>query len=69
MIASDEAAIAAPPRPWIARARISTPLVGASPPLRDASPNNSNAATNVRRCPKMSEARPASIKKPANTIA
>ncbi len=69
MIASDDAAIAAPPRPWTARATISTPLVGARPPLSEARPNSSSAATNVRRCPKMSATRPESIKKPANTIA
>ena len=48
-IASEQAAIIAPPRPWTARAAISVVLFGARPPIRDAPENTISAARNVRR--------------------
>ena len=69
MIASEEAAISAPAKPWRARAPTRTPWLGAAPPNSEATPNSSSAITNVRRCPKWSAARPPRIKKPANVIA
>ncbi len=69
MMPSDEAAISAPPNPWIARARMSTSLVGASPPSSEASANTPSAAENVVRWPYVSPKRPASIRKPPNMIA
>ncbi len=69
MIASEHAAIRAPPRPCTARATISISRPGAAPPTSEASPNRSSARTNIRRCPKWSAARPPNIKKPANVIA
>ena len=69
MIARDEAAISAPASPWSARAPMSTPLVGATPPASDAAENIVRATTKVRRWPQKSPARPASMRKPAKTIA
>ena len=68
MIASEEAAMIAPPRPCSARAPISTLRSAAVPPTSDASANTSSPVTNVRRPPKRSAARPLSIRKPANVI-
>ena len=69
MIASDAAAMPAPARPCAARAPISTVLSGAMPATSDAAVNAASATMNVRRCPNRSHARPASIRKPAKTIA
>ena len=69
MIASELAAMSAPPKPWNPRATISVFLSGASPPARDATAKTARAATNTRRCPKWSAARPPSMRKPANVIA
>ena len=69
MIASEQAAMPAPPSPCRARARIRTPLVGAVPPISDASAKVNSARANVRRWPNTSAARPASIRKPAKAIA
>ncbi len=49
MIASEHAAISAPPRPWAARATIRTVLVGASPPASEATEKAISAVVNVRR--------------------
>ena len=69
MIASDAAAIPAPARPCAARAPISVALSGAMPATSEATVNAASATMNVRRWPNRSHARPASIRKPANTIA
>ncbi len=69
MIASEQAAISAPPTPCAARAAISVVRSAATPPASEASANTSSAITNIRRCPKWSAARPPSIRKPANVIA
>jgi hypothetical protein len=68
MIASEHAAISAPPRPCAARAAIRVARSGARPPASEASANTSSARMNMRRCPKWSAARPPSIRKPANVI-
>jgi hypothetical protein len=69
MIARDDAASSAPPRPCTARAPINTLLDGARPPATEAMVNVKSATMKVRRCPKTSVLRPASIKKPAKKIA
>ena len=56
-------------KPWTARATISISCDWAAPPISDATPNSASAATNTRRCPSRSAARPPSIRNPANVIA
>jgi hypothetical protein len=51
MIASEQAAISAPPKPCTPRAMISVCLSGARPPASEAAANTASAATNTRRCP------------------
>ncbi len=67
-IASEQAAITAPPKPCRARAPMSTPWLGASPPASDASANRSRPVTNGRRPPTMSAMRPLSIRNPAKVM-
>ena len=69
MIASDEAAMNAQLKPWTPRAMTSISLVVERPPTSDVSENRTSAATNTRRCPSWSAARPPSIRNPANVIA
>ena len=65
-IVSDAGAITAPPRPWTARAPISTACELASPPISDATANRTSPETNTIRRPSRSAARPPSSRKPAN---
>ena len=64
-IDSDAGAITAPPRPWTARATMSTVRLSANPPARLESANSTRPATNTRRRPRRSAARPPSSRKPA----
>ena len=69
MIASEEAAMNAQLNPWTPRAMTSIVLLVERPPISDVSENSTSAATNTRRCPSASAARPPSIRNPANVIA
>jgi len=64
-IDSDAGAMTAPPRPWTARAAISTPWLSARPPASEATLNSASPATNTRRRPSRSAARPPRSRKPA----
>ena len=56
----------APPRPWTARAPISSPRESASAQASEDSANSAVPARNTRRRPSRSAERPPSIRKPAN---
>ncbi len=69
MIASEDAAMNAQLNPWTPRATTSISLVVERPPMSDVTENRTSAATNTRRWPSASAARPPSIRNPANAIA
>ena len=69
MMASEDAAMNAQLNPWTARAMTSISELWARPPASEVSPNRASAATNTRRCPSWSAARPPSIRNPANEMA
>ena len=59
--------ISAAPRPWMARAPISSPALGASAQAADAAVNRSNPATYMRRRPNRSP-RAAAVMIPAARV-
>ena len=69
MMASEEAAMNAQLKPCTPRATISIWRLTAAPPTSEVIENRISAATNTRRCPSWSAARPPSIRNPANAIA
>ena len=64
-IESEAGAMIAPPSPCTARAAMSTPWLSAMPPASEATANSVSPATNTRRRPSRSAARPPSSRNPA----
>ena len=67
--ASAVGAIIAPPTPWTARAVSSQACEVAKPPASEAAENSSSPATNIRRRPSRSPARPPSSSSPPKVTA
>ncbi len=68
-MASEEAAMNAQLKPWTPRATNSIVDEAESPPTSEVTENSASAATNTRRWPSWSAARPPNMRKPANAIA
>ena len=66
IIASTAGEAIAPPTPCAARAASSQPADCARPPASEATVNKTMPATNTRRLPRMSPARPPSSNRPPN---
>ena len=65
-LASTEGQLIAAPRPWTARAAISSPSDSAKPPASEASANKISPLMNTRRRPSRSASLPPSSRKPPN---